>query len=82
MTANRISIEPYVLFNVLISCTYNKYLSFYLWSIRFHADSSPGLIADKSNQSENEVYPSEEQETIGAKYYLSTGKELPFCRKF
>lgn len=49
--------------------------------LRFHADSSPGLITDKSSQSENEVYPSEEQETIGAKYYLSTGKDLPFCRK-
>lgn len=51
-------------------------------SFRFHADSSPGLITNKNNQSENEVYPSEEQDTIGAKYYLSTGKELPFCRKY
>lgn len=49
---------------------------------RFHADSSPGLITNKNNQSENEVYPSEEQDTIGAKYYLSTGKELPYCRKY
>ncbi|KAG7299776.1 hypothetical protein JYU34_016785 [Plutella xylostella] len=47
----------------------------------FHADSSPGLITDKNNNSENEVYPSEEQETIGAKYYLSTGKEMPFCQR-
>lgn len=54
----------------------------YLLLFRFHADSSPGLIANKNNQSENEVFPSEEQETIGAKYFLSTGKEQPFCRKF
>ncbi|XP_069354959.1 pancreatic triacylglycerol lipase-like isoform X4 [Maniola hyperantus] len=47
----------------------------------FHADSSPGLITNKNNQSENEVYPSEEQDTIGAKYYLNTGKELPFCQR-
>lgn len=49
---------------------------------RFHADSSPGLITNKNNQSENEVFPSEEHDTIGAKYYLSTGKDLPYCRKY
>ncbi|KAL4706568.1 hypothetical protein ACJJTC_015766 [Scirpophaga incertulas] len=47
----------------------------------FHADSSPGLIANKDNETENEVYPSEERDTIGAKYYLSTGKEQPFCHR-
>lgn len=52
------------------------------WFFRFHADSSPGLITNKNNQTENEVYPSEEQDTIGAKYFLNTGKEQPFCRKF
>lgn len=54
----------------------------FYYHFRFHADSSPGLITNKSNQTENEVYPSEEQDTIGARYYLSTGKENPFCRKF
>lgn len=28
------------------------------------------------------MYPSEEHDTIGAKYYLSTGKENPFCREY
>ncbi|VVC96295.1 unnamed protein product [Leptidea sinapis] len=47
----------------------------------FHADSSPGLITNKNNQTENEVYPSEEQETIGAKYFLNTGKDQPYCQR-
>nr|XP_023029989.1 pancreatic triacylglycerol lipase-like [Leptinotarsa decemlineata] len=41
----------------------------------YHADSTPGLL-------ENELQPqSKLQETIGNKYYLTTGKEYPFCHR-
>lgn len=40
----------------------------------YHADSSMGL--------ENEVQPQTKlKDIIGNKYYLTTGKEYPFCRK-
>lgn len=39
-----------------------------------------------SNSSENDVIPSEQQQTdsvspLPGKYYLTTGKDFPFCRK-
>ncbi|XP_077289795.1 pancreatic triacylglycerol lipase-like [Arctopsyche grandis] len=47
----------------------------------FHADSSPGLITHKSNQSENEVTPSNTKENLGAKYFMTTGKDYPYCQR-
>lgn len=43
----------------------------------YHADSTPGLMEN------NEIQPQAKlQETIGAKYYMTTGKEYPYCRKY
>ncbi|KAJ8942541.1 hypothetical protein NQ314_010046 [Rhamnusium bicolor] len=42
----------------------------------YYADTTPGLL-------ENEVQPQAKlQETVGMKYYLTTGREYPYCRKF
>ncbi|KAG5878995.1 hypothetical protein JTB14_026799 [Gonioctena quinquepunctata] len=41
----------------------------------YHADTTPGLV-------ENEVQPqSKLQETTGNKYYLTTGREYPYCHR-
>lgn len=42
----------------------------------YHADSTPGLMEN------NEIQPQAKlQETIGAKYYMTTGKEYPYCHR-
>lgn len=41
----------------------------------YHADRTPGLL-------ENDLQPQTKlQETIGAKYFLSTGREFPYCQR-
>lgn len=41
----------------------------------YHADSSPGL-------ENNEVSPEVKmQDMIGAKYFTTTGRNFPYCRK-
>lgn len=43
----------------------------------YHADSTPGLLEN------NEVLPqSKLQEAIGSKYFLTTGRDYPYCRKY
>ncbi|XP_019877450.1 pancreatic triacylglycerol lipase [Aethina tumida] len=39
----------------------------------YHADSTPGI--------ENEVAPVKPQDTVGAKYFLTTGREYPYCHR-
>lgn len=41
----------------------------------YHADASPGL-------ENNEISSSKFSDLIGNKYFLTTGKEYPFCRKY
>lgn len=42
----------------------------------YHADTSPGL-------ENNELSPQAKlQEVIGAKYFTTTGRDFPYCRKF
>lgn len=50
----------------------------------YHA-TLPKIVS--SNSSENEVIPSEQQtdqpaSPVPGKYFLATGKDFPFCRKF
>lgn len=42
----------------------------------YHTDSSPGL--------ENEISPTQQRfhDTIGTKFFTSTGREFPYCRKY
>lgn len=42
----------------------------------YHTDSSPGL--------ENEIAPQSTrfQDTMGTKFFTSTGREYPYCRKY
>ncbi|CAG9819132.1 unnamed protein product [Phaedon cochleariae] len=41
----------------------------------YHADTTPGLV-------DKEVSPqSKSQETIGSRYFLTTGKEYPYCHR-
>ncbi|XP_018561128.1 pancreatic triacylglycerol lipase [Anoplophora glabripennis] len=42
----------------------------------YHADSTPGLIEN------NEVLPqSKLQEAVGSKYFLTTGRDFPYCHR-
>jgi pancreatic triacylglycerol lipase len=40
----------------------------------YHANTSPGI-------ENNEINPSKMSDLIGNKYYLTTGREFPFCRR-
>jgi hypothetical protein len=41
----------------------------------YHANTSPGI-------ENNEINPSKMSDLIGNKYYLTTGREFPFCREY